>query len=560
MFISLALSGPIHGQSVERYDIVISEIMADPSPTVALPAVEYVELHNRLAHACTLSNWSLTVGNSTKSLPTIVMDSAGYAVLIAQKHQEEFQPYCDNLYTLSSLSLTDGGQTLILRDDQERVVHAVAYRREWHTESIKQEGGWSLEMLDESLPCMGRENWNSSTSETGGTPGARNAAAQEVGDYSAPAAERLTLLNDSTIRIFFTETLRPTLPVNPQLLELSPQIPIQSIREVPPFFNALDITLAEALHPDVQYLLCVDGDLSDCAGNVMAWECLPVGRNEAPTAGDLVINEILFHPISGSDADFVEIYNRSQKIIDLKEVKIGSGGDTIPEKAVFAISTGRQLFPQEYCVLCKERDATLEQYVCPYPLALHACDSLPAFANSSGVVFLTTSALRPIDRFAYDEAMHFSGLTSTEGVSLERLRADEATQDEGNWHSAAATVGFATPGYQNSHAGDALPTDEIAVTPEVFSPDNDGFEDYAEISLAFTDLENRLTITVFDRTGRVVKRLVNNEPCGREALFRWDGTGDNHELLPSGAYILLIQWWNADGQTKRLRKVVGLRR
>ena len=33
-----------------RYDIIISEIMAKPTPEIGLPGVEYLELHSRLPH------------------------------------------------------------------------------------------------------------------------------------------------------------------------------------------------------------------------------------------------------------------------------------------------------------------------------------------------------------------------------------------------------------------------------------------------------------------------------------------------------------------------------
>lgn len=547
----------LSAQPIGRYDIVISEIMADPTPVVGLPAAEYVELHNRLPHPCTLNNWKLKIGNTAKNLPDIVLDSAGYCVIIAEKYREEFLPYCAHLYTLSSLSITDGGQSLTLYNEQGSVIHSVTFRKSWHTESIKQDGGWSLEMMDEAIPCAGRENWNSSTSPEGGTPGMPNAIRQDVGDYEPPEMQRLTLIDSSTIRLFFTEPVR--LPLPPMdWISIEPSVNIVEIREVPPNFNALDILIADPLSAGIRYRLCTDGSLCDCVGNVIRAECLSIGASEQPLPGDIVINEILSHPFEGADADFVELYNCSNKIIDLKTVKIGSGGDTMPNKAVIAVGSGRQLFPDEYCALCKDRTHTTAHYFCRDPRALQECDSLPAYANAEGVVFLTTIGLQVLDRFAYNDKMHYSGLSSDEGVSLERLRTDHPTQDENNWHSAASTVGYATPGFKNSQAGAELPRDDITIIPEVFSPDNDGFDDYTEFALSFTQLENRLSIQIFDRHGHPVRLLANNEYCGTEALFRWDGTDDNRQPLPSGSYVTLISWWNQEGKAKRIRKVVSI--
>lgn len=547
-----------------RYDIVISEIMADPTPAVGLPAAEYVELHNRLPASCRLEGWKLKIGNTTKSLPAMDLDSNGYAILIAAKYLEDFIEYTPHVYTISSLSLADAGQTLILYDADDQVIHTVSYRPKWHTEPIKQEGGWSLEMLDESLPCWGEENWNSSTSPLGGTPGLPNAASTVLSDNNPPEMERITLLDSLTVRIFFSEpvslTDENTIPFTLNPSPHSPTLPIiTSIFEVPPTFSALDLRLSLPLLEGQVYTVCLTGDLSDCAGNRMrVGSSIECGCPNAPEQGDLIINEVLSHPFDGTDADFIELFNKSSKIIDLKDVKIGSGGDTIPLKAVLASSGGMQLFPNRYCALCKSRKNTLAQYVVPEPMNLLQCDSLPAYNNGEGMVFLTDKSLQTIDRLYYTEDMHYPKLQTTEGVSLERLSPTLPTQNPDNWHSAAATVGFATPGYANSHVLSDSEQMETIITPDVISPNNDGFEDFAEISLRFPDLDNRVTINIYNARGQLVKHLINNVLCGNEVRFRWEGLDDQSQLLPSGMYVVIIQYWNLSGSSGRIRKVVSI--
>lgn len=545
------------GQAAQRYDIIISEIMADPTPNIGLPAVEYIELHNRQPQKFLLHNWTLKLGNTMKPLPDIEIDSNGYVVIIADKNKELFSPYCSNFITLSSLSITDGGQSIVLSDKDGYVIHYVSFKNNWHSEPVKREGGWSLEMIDEDLPCHGKDNWSSSCADIGGTPGKPNSIGRATGDFNAPNLERVTLLNDSTVRLFFSESIRPTEPTSSSLVSISPHVEIQRITEVPPDFSALDLHLSEAIHPNVQYLASVSENLCDCAQNFMTAESLLFGIPSQPVAGDIIINEVLSHPYDGTDADFIEIYNNSSKIIDLKDIKIGSGGDELPLKAICAVSSGRQLMPQGYCALCKDKEHTSSHYYCQNA-ALQQNDSLPAFANDNGVIFLSTSGLQTLDKFIYSVDMHYSGLTSTEGVSLERLDADRPTQDETNWHSAAFTAGFATPGYKNSQTATGTGIDDIAFYPEVFSPNNDGFEDFTELALHFSDIENRTTIQIFNHTGNSVKHLANNEPCGNEAFYRWDGTDDNGNLLPSGSYIAVIHWWNANGKNKRVQKVISI--
>lgn len=291
---------------------------------------------------------------------------------------------------------------------------------------------------------------------------------------------------------------------------------------------------------------------------------MPIGRTircgvpDKPGQGDLIINEVLSHPYDGTDADFIEVFNKSSKIIDLKDVKIGSGGDTIPLKAVWASSSGGQLLPNGYCALCKNKKLTLQQYVCPEPMNLLLCDSLPAYNNDAGVVFLTDKSLQTIDRLQYSEDMHYAGLLTTEGVSLERLSPARATQDPDNWHSAASTVGFATPGYPNSQQVPDGDGTEFSIAPAVISPDNDGFEDFAEFSFRFPEPGNRLTLRVFDASGHPVSILANNVLCGSEASFRWDGLDDNRNHLPTGMYVAVAQYWDAQGKSGRKRKVVSI--
>ena len=545
-----------------RYDIIISEIMAKPTPEIGLPAVEYLELHNRLPYPCTLRNWRLTLGNTSKNLPDILIDSCGYVVLIAQKYLEDFSPYCDNIFTLSSLAITDGGQKLTLYNQHDEVIHYVNFSKMWHTEHIKQEGGWSLEMIDENRPCEGKWNWDSSIDPSGGTPGKSNSIRNTLNNNIQPRVSGATLMDSLTLRVHFSKTLSANVKENTGLFYTKPTLNILSINEVPPEFSSIDIQFETAIQTNTVYTLFLSGTFSDCGGNsYQINDQLPFGRSSLPAPFDLVINEILTNPLDDENADYVEIYNRSDHIIDLKEVKIGYGGDTLPHKAVIAASKGWQLFPKAYVALCKQKRITMQQYICKDETRLVDCDSLPDFAISKGVIHLTDRSLQSIDRFSYTEEMHYSKLLTTKGVSLERLYADMPTQDENNWRSTAESAGFGTPGYANSQAGNVLENNEFEIAPEVFSPDNDGFEDYAEVICTFSGEENRVNIVIYDSRGHPIKHLSDNVLCGRTARFRWDGDDDRNQSAPAGMYVLQLESWDLRTQkTIRKRKVVSIYR
>ncbi len=51
-------------QPASRYEVIITEIMADPSPAVGLPNAEYVELKNSSGRTLNLQGWRLVTRTS----------------------------------------------------------------------------------------------------------------------------------------------------------------------------------------------------------------------------------------------------------------------------------------------------------------------------------------------------------------------------------------------------------------------------------------------------------------------------------------------------------------
>ena len=99
----------------------------------------------------------------------------------------------------------------------------------------------------------------------------------------------------------------------------------------------------------------------------------------------------------------------------------------------------------------------------------------------------------------------------------------------------------------------------MRIEPEIFSPDNDGAEDFADIYCHFCDLENRVTLVVYERNGTLVKKLANNELCGNEARYLWDGTDENGRKMPPSLYVVKLSYWNLSGKKRSKQAVVGLR-
>jgi hypothetical protein len=180
---------------------------------------------------------------------------------------------------------------------------------------------------------------------------------------------------------------------------------------------------------------------------------------------------------------------------------------------------------------------------------------LPTYSNEEGTAYILTPDFTVSDKFIYEDDYHFALLRSKEGVSLERLDFDRETNKQSNWHSAATEVGYATPGVRNSQFNPAILTQEtIEVYPKLFSPDNDGFEDILTLSYSLEESGFVGNVTVYDAKGRLIKTLIQNQLLARKGAFTWDGTNNNFTKARMGAYIILFEFYDLEGNVKTVKK------
>ncbi len=97
-------------------DVVISEIMADPSPPVKLPAREYLEITNRTTDSISLERWMLIATNDTSFLPKAWIRPGEYIILCASSGKTDLSLYGRVICPPSFPTLNDGGEVIALRD------------------------------------------------------------------------------------------------------------------------------------------------------------------------------------------------------------------------------------------------------------------------------------------------------------------------------------------------------------------------------------------------------------------------------------------------------------
>ncbi|RZK46452.1 MAG: lamin tail domain-containing protein, partial [Hymenobacter sp.] len=161
-------------------ELLITEIMADETPVVGLPAAEFVEIFNNTATKILSLRGVrlLKSGGPAAVLPDTAQLLPGqYAVVCGATRAAAFAPY-GKAYGVSNFpSLGNTGDQLVLRGRTGTTLFEVAYTDDWYRDQRKKNGGWTLEMRDPSAYCGGAENWLAGQDASGGTPARRNSVA-----------------------------------------------------------------------------------------------------------------------------------------------------------------------------------------------------------------------------------------------------------------------------------------------------------------------------------------------------------------------------------------------
>ncbi len=539
-------------------DVVINEIMADPSPQVGLPNYEYLELYNQTESDISLNNWTLTIGSSEKVFEDVSIGTKGYLIVAKDDAEEELSDY-GPFYGFSSFSLTNSGQLLELRNNDGNLISTILYSDNWYKDPDKEDGGWSLEQINPENICSGDENWQASEDPKGGTPGEQNSVFSNLVLY--PEVDRFEVFANNILHLYFNQAMEIESLAEPTAYSANNNIGNPSLvytYENQPDFA--ELYFSDAFQPGVVYELTISSSLKNCRGMHMLNDTIiAFGLAEEADSADVIINEVLFNPWSNG-VDYVEIYNRSEKIIDLSVLQLGTVkySPPNPPDTFFYPVVHQQtiLVPQAYALLTSSPAVVEKQYATSNPNVFIKTDPFPAYNNDEGTVILSTYAGMPLDLLNYSEDMQYPLLNYVDGVALERISFESSASDRNNWHSAAESVGFGTPGLKNSQYVDASSGEEdpIVVEPEIFSPDNDGYNDVISIKYTFDQPGYNMTVDIFDAHGRLVRKLVNNEYLGTTGAISWDGIQDDNTKAPVGIYVFYVQIFDLSGNVKHYKK------
>ncbi len=544
-------------QPVSNKDIIITEIFADPTPQVGLPDAEFVELLNRSTNPVDLADWKFSDGSSVATFASQIILPGHYWIVTASSNTSVFSPLGNTLGVSNFPTLNNSGEPLTLRTSTGLLIDSVTYSLDLYRDEDKQEGGWTLELIDPANPCGEEGNWTAAEDVKGGTPGKVNSVNANKPDLTGPKLISVTPNQATELSLIFNEKLEQAL--SPDLFSITPPIEITAVSFSSISLREIKLNLLQPLQSKQLYTVSAT-NLRDCAGNFIQedFNSVTVALPEAATVGDVFINEILFNPHPGG-VDFIEVVNVSDKYLNLKNWALANLEESTLVNARVIAASDLILAPAAYLVFTSN-GAVVKNH---YPNSIESnffTASLPSLNDDAGTIALVTESELLMDLFLYSDKFHSALLKDKEGVSLERISLTEPTGNGDNWKSASSITGYATPGYLNSNARPENSIDEnaVRVEPEIFLPNGIG-QDFAQINFRFDQSGLAANVKIIDLQGRVIKEIANNETLSPEGFFRWDGDRDDGSKARTGYYFVLFEVFGLDGTAKTYRKRVVVR-
>jgi hypothetical protein len=550
-------------------DVLVNEIMY--APTGDEP--EWVELYNTSSDTIDLKGWKISDSNiSTKSIMTSTdyfLPPMKFAVVAKSADFQSVHPNVSAIFTSFSALNNTTTDDVVLYDATGTTIDSVMYAPSWGGQN-----GKSLERIDWKAASTAAGNWATSIDSIGSTPGRINSMARL--DYD------LALTNVVQTRSTVEGKM---IPVITATIHNVGRMSIDTLT-----INVYADSNRNA-HPDSNELLCSKTVMQHLAplDSLVVSESLPQilsgntklilyllsssderARNDTTSISisieyeqhALVINEIMYDPLEGQN-EWLELYNAGNLPVDLYRWSFCDRPTASGVVNKFTIvDTSVILFPQHYFIAAA--DSTIFALF-PDLKKLTNGNGLLVLNRSGGFSFnsdgdaiqLKDLTGKTIDSVAYSPAWHNSAVTDTKGRSLERINPSLGSNDPRNWNTCTNALG-GTPAKVNSILTAALSNSvTISLSPNPFSPDGDGFEDFCLISYHLPMSSAFINVRLYDIKGRLIRTLANTAFVGSSGSFVWNGLGDNGQKVRIGVYVVYLDASDPlSHQTVTAKKVV----
>ncbi len=532
--------------------VVINEVMYSPSS----PNKEWFEIYNTGNTSVNLQNWKwrdAAQSNPIRTITTQAISIGAYSFAIICEDSANIRQVFPNISGLIIQSIgwnalnNSGSENLILYNSANQTIDSLTYTNSWGGGS-----NISLERIDALSQTNNQSNWGSSQSPAGATPNLQNSISLK--DYelilksfnitpsSPQIGENVTFeLQISNPARFaatnFSVNIYNDINFNgiPSVNELikSETIPNLNSKDSLKYTSTFTIPQSDSLQFVGKIIFAPDQDTSN---NTVI--------KKIYTGSRIVINEIMYDPLTGN-AEWVEIYNPGSKNVNISGWKFAESTNIIN----LSDSTFQVLLPGAYIVISD--DTTIFNrfpYLRTYDPSNKLIIKSLSLSNDGELVKIVDASNNTIEEVTYSPKWHSPNIPDEKGYSLERINPN-LPGNSGNWSSCADPLG-GTPMKRNSiYTTIPLSTGKITVSPNPFSPDGDGFEDFTIIKYSLPYKASQVRMKVFDVKGRLVRTLLNNLYSGSEGEIIFNGLNDDGEKLRIGIYILFIETVDDKGGT-----------
>lgn len=549
--------GVLHAQ-VDRYAVVINEIMVDPTPVVGLPNAEYIELRNCSKQTIDLQKWKIEKGTSSYSIGTATLLKPDSIIVLCSKSNTGFFSSIRSVAMNSFPALINEEGTLALKSPDNRTIHAVNYQSAWHENTIKASGGWSLEMIDPLKPCE-KNNWGSSVHRNGGTPGLENSIYLKTVIQNGFEIRQCVAVNEQTLLLQLENGMDSSSLSNPANYQFNNMLDhIQQVNAAGPLFDEAWIKLKAPIQANTIYAIQIKNILT-CKKEKTFEGVVQTGLLKEPTANDILINEILFNPPPDGE-DFIELYNQGPAVINIYDLYLASFNQLGGLNTGYKIGDGYyNLFPGDYAVVTKDTSFVKKQWPTVKSRKMIQIKSIPSMPDDEGNIAIVNKQGKLIDKMLYTEKMHDPFISDPSGVSLERIQFTMSSADPTNWHSASSTSGYGTPTLENSqHNKPLIYSVAFQTTSKIISPNNDGMDDYLTITYQLNQPGYMCSVFLFGLNGNLISKIADNQLLGTKGSIVWNGL-HREQMLPLGQYIIYIEAFHLNAKTIKEKILIGIR-
>ena len=380
--IVLSLPNEPAGPSSRRTGLTITEVMYHPAERADGRQLEFVEIFNPQPFFEDISGYSVS-GDVAFTFPPGTILNAG-ATLVIARNPADVQAICgiSNVVGPYTNNLSNTSGTVRLRGRHKEVLLEVHYDSQAPWPAAADGAGHSLVLARPSYGEGDYRAWAASDAK-GGSPGQGDGVGYEpargvvINEFLAhtdpPLRDAIELFNTASYPVdvsgcYLTDDVsenkfripdRTTIDARGYLAfdELQLGFRLDAGGETLLLVNAANSRVVDCVRFEGQANSVSSGRYPDGAPQIRPLSTrTPGGSNSVPVIPSVVINEIMYDPISGRvDDQFVELYNNLASPVDLSGWKFTAG-------ISFAFRPGTVLPANSYLVVARNMSRMLTNY------------------------------------------------------------------------------------------------------------------------------------------------------------------------------------------------------